>query len=129
MKIREIISESYLSEDENSINANLIMVLLYLKEQAENDAENATLRTDSVIQLVRNAGDMMFDYQALTAAFEQDESVKGLIKTFNKDELTLKSDIDAAEDIAADANASDEPQQSPEKTVKDMAKSAANKRA
>lgn len=126
MKICEIIRESYLSEaPEESANANLLMVLLYLKEQAENDAENATLRTDSVIQLVRNAGDMMFNYHALTVAFENDDAVKNLIQTFNKDELTLKSESESDED---EEMSDEEPQMPPEDVVQDMAKSAANKR-
>ena len=127
MKIKEIISEDYMLEDDAPTNANLLQVLLYLKEQSENDAESATLRTSSVIQLVRNAGDMMFDYAALTSAFENDSSVKNLIKTFNKDTLTLKSDSDEAGD--ADLDSEEPADMPPEETVNAMAKSAANKRA
>jgi len=128
MKIREIISEGWLTEGpDDSENEDLITILLYLKERSEDDAESATLRTDSVIQLVRNAGRSMFDYHALTSAFESDEAVKNLIKTFSKDEITLKSDNDDSEDETFD-NEEDQAM-NPEDTVQNMAQSAANKRS
>lgn len=127
MKIREIISEGWLTEGPEDLdNTDLITILLYLKERSEDDAKTATLRTDSVIQLVRNAGRSMFDYNALTSAFENDEAVKNLIKTFNKDEITLKSD-DPDEEETFDND--EDAVTSPEDTVQSMAKSAANKRS
>jgi len=127
MKIREIISESFLSEEpDSSENANLLQILLYLKERSEDDAESATLRTNSVIQLVRNAGQSMFDYRALTQAFEKDEAVKNLIKSFNKDEITLKSDMDVDDESFEDDEEGSN--MSPEDTVQSMAKRATNQR-
>lgn len=128
MRISEIISESVLTEDPNAQqNENLLLVLLYLKERSEDNADAAVLRTSSVIQLVKNAGEAMFDYKALTAAFEQDPAVKNLIKTFNKDEITLKSDLDSDEDESFEAD--ETPEIPPEETVNNMAKSAASKRS
>ena len=124
MKIREIISEGLLSEG-NLDNSGLISILLYLKERADDDANSAELRTNSVIQLVRNSGEQMFDYQMLAAAFEQDPAVKNLIKSFNKETITLKSEYDNAEDeLAADQA----PEMSPEETVQNMAQKATAKR-
>ena len=127
MKISEIISESIISEDPSlQQNENLLLVLLYLKERSEDNADAAVLRTNSVIQLVRNAGEAMFDYKALTTAFEQDPAVKNLIKTFNAEQIVLKSDLDIDDEESFEAD--EEPEMSPEETVDDMAKSAASKR-
>lgn len=123
MKIREIIVESSATSNEN-----LIQVLLYLKQRSEDNAETATLRTNSIIQLVRNAGDVMFNYRALTDAYESDPAIKNLVKTFNAETVTLKSDSDdTEEDFSSDDD--DAANIPPEETVNTMAKSAANKRS
>jgi len=139
MKIREIVFEDASAEDqlgggEDTLSSNLMPVLMFLKKRSEDKELSAKLRTDSLIQLVQNAGDTTFDYNALVDAFENNDAVKDLIKTFNKDtiELASDSDEDSDEEHTGDGEDSGEehtsPEQDSEETVSNMAKSAAKNR-
>lgn len=130
MRFREIILEA---DDDSAMNlgqlsANLIPVLMFLKNQADERGISATLRTKSLIHLVQNAGDTTFDYGALVKANDESDAVKALIKSFNKDQVTLKS----SDDVDSDTN-DNEPSSdftpSPEETVKSMSKKALNRRS
>ena len=75
---------------------------------------------DMLNKLMRNAGREQFDYRSFKAAYDSDERLKSMIKNFNQDGITLKTDTDA--DVAA-------PQEDPGNTkVSQMAKRATNKR-
>lgn len=146
MKINEIILEDTSAEEqlgssndkngEDSLTTNLMPVLMFLKKRSEDKELSAKLRTDSLIQLVQNAGDTTFDYNALVDAYENNDSVKELIKTFNKDtiELMSDSDKDSDEEHGAGSGENDNsedhtsPEQNPEETVSQMAKKAAKNR-
>jgi len=129
-QIHEDVSAEEQLSGESNLSSNLLPVLMFLKKRSEDKELSAKLRTESLIQLVQNAGDTAFDYNALVDAFENVEAVKELIKSFNEDEVILKSDNDpdADEEHTGDddeTGASKDPQ----KTVQDMAKKARNNRA
>jgi Cft2 family RNA processing exonuclease len=132
MKIREIIREDTSAEDQLGggidapLAANLLPVLMFLKKRSEDKGLSPKLLTSSLIQLVQNAGDTTFSYEDLVAAHEGNESVKNLIKDFNKDQLVLKSADDDAADIKADDEANSQPD--PEQVVGSMAKKATDNR-
>jgi len=141
MKIREIVFEDTSAEDqlgggEDTLSSNLMPVLMFLKKRSEDKELSAKLRTDSLIQLVQNAGDTTFDYNALVDAFENNDAVKDLIKTFNKDTIELASDSDDDSDEEHSGGDDDEDsgedhtsdKQNSEETVSKMAKSAAKNR-
>ena len=135
MKIREIIlredvsAEEQLGGGEGTLTSNLLPVLMFLKKRAEDRELSAKLHTDSLIQLVQNAGDTTFTYQSLVDAFENNEAVKALIKNFNEEEVILKSDNDPDDDADIDHEDSEGGQaQDPTEVVKGMAKSAASER-
>lgn len=141
MKINEIILEDTSAEDqlgsgsgegEDTLTSNLMPVLMFLKKRSEDKELSAKLRTDSLIQLVQNAGDTTFDYNALVDAFENNDSVKEMIKTFNKDTIELSSDSDSESDEEhGEEDGGEEhtsPEQNPEETVSKMAKKAAKNR-
>jgi len=74
---------------------------------------------DDLNDLMKNAGREQFDYRTFKAAYDSDERLKSMIKNFNQDGITLKTDVDA------DAEA---PQEDPGNTkVSQMAKRATNK--
>ena len=132
MKIREIIREDVSAEEqlggEGTLTSNLLPVLMFLKKRAEDRELSAKLHTDSLIQLVQNAGDTTFTYESLVDAFENDEAVKELISNFNEEEVTLKSDTDPdAEHDEEDHESGRE--KDPTEVVKGMAHSAADNRA
>jgi hypothetical protein len=65
---------------------------------------------------MKHAGAEQFDYRTFKAAYDTDERIKKMVKNFNQDGITLKTDVDA--DTAA-------PQEDPGNTkVSQMAKRA-----
>ena len=130
MKIREIIFEDESAEEqlggEESLSSNLLPVLMFLKKRSEDKELSPKLHTKSLIQLVQNAGDNTFSYQSLVDAFEMSDAVKELIKSFNEEEIILKSDNDSDED--SDHSDEGDHKPDPEVTVGAMAKKAMNKR-
>lgn len=75
---------------------------------------------DDLNNLMKNAGREQFDYRSFKAAYDSDERLKSMIKNFNQDGVTLKTDTDA------DAEA---PQQDlGNKSVSKMAKRATRNR-
>ena len=133
MKINEIILEDTSPEEqlggEGSLSANLLPVLMFLKTRAEDRELSAKLRTDSLIQLVQNAGDTTFSYESLVDAFEENEAVKEVIKSFNREEVILKSANDPdAEDGSEDYEDGGR-ERDPTEVVKSMAHSASDNRA
>ena len=135
MKVNEIIREDVSAEEQlagGKLGGNLLPVLMFLKKRSEDKELSAKLRTDSLIQLVKNAGDTTFDYNALVDAYESNDSVKEVIKSFNREEIILKSDVDTDDDLSSDHEGEDgsgdgQKSQDPEKVVSQMAKRAAKK--
>ena len=69
---------------------------------------------------MKNTGREQFDYRSFKAAYDSDARIKKMVKNFNQDSITLKTDTDA--DTTA-------PQQDlGNKAVSQMAKRATNKR-
>lgn len=133
MKIRDIIREDVSAEEQlgghESLVANLVPVLMFLKKRSDDKGLTPKLSTQSLIQLVRNAGDVTFDYQALVDANENDDAVKQLISSFNEEEIILHSDDADAEDQQVANDGEGGKGKDPQATVSSMAKSAAKKRA
>ena len=44
---------------------------------------------------MKHAGSEQFDYRTFKAAYDSDERLKKMIKNFNQEGVTLKTDIDA----------------------------------
>lgn len=113
------------------LSANVIPVLMFLKTQAEERGISAKMRTDSLIRMIKNAGDTTFDYKALVDAHEKSDAVKELIKSVNKDEVVLASDsdeVDAEDEETTGGDANSQYALSPEEQVSSMAKKAAGAR-
>jgi hypothetical protein len=128
MKINEIIREDVSAEEQlgNPGASNLVPVLMFLRKRSEDKGITPKLRTNSLIQLVQNAGDTSFSYTTLAAAYEEDEAVKELIADFNQDEVTLSTELDSAEEMHNDAEEGQE--RDPQQVVASMAKKARDNR-
>jgi hypothetical protein len=50
---------------------------------------------DALNKLMRNSNREQFDYRTFKAAYDSDERVKSMVKNFNQDGITLKTDTDA----------------------------------
>jgi hypothetical protein len=91
MKINEIIG--FLKEDAPPV-ASLLTVLTHLKKMTKEKDSQGVYDTDSVVQMVRNTGAPSFEYENLATAYEQNPSVKELVKNLNKKKISLKLDSD-----------------------------------
>lgn len=103
MKIRDIIREDISAEDQlgggkENLSANLISVLMFLKKRSEDKKLSPKMRTDSLIQMVVNAGDTTFDYGSLLDAQQNNPAAINLIKSVSPDEIELMGDEDDPSD-------------------------------
>lgn len=118
MKIRDILRES-----DTNLGTNLVPVLVYLQKRSENKNIFPKLKTDSLIQMVRNAGDLGFNYDLLVQMHETDPAVKELIADFNEDEITVSSSAASPEE----SGSSETKKRDSEEVVDQMAKSTLKK--
>ena len=146
MKIRDIIVESIdeaefdieqdsIEEEADSRgDASLITALEWLRHEATNSgAVTPRVKVDTVILRVRNIpGNEAFNYAALEAAHEHNETVKSLIKDIKDDPKTgtkyiylalPENTIDDSDPLGADSA----PAGDPSKIVGKMASRAASK--
>ena len=118
MKIRDI-----LKEDSTELGTNLVPVLVYLQKRSENKNISPKLKTQSLIQMVRNAGDLGFNYDLLVQMHENDPAVQELISDFNEDEVTVSSSADEPEESGSNKTK----KRDSEEVVDQMAKSTLKK--
>jgi hypothetical protein len=140
MRIRDIILESELvdevieDEAETRGDSALITTLEWLRNEAnQSNAVTPRVKVDTVINQVRNIpGNEAFNFAALDAAYQHNESVKALVKDIKDDEKTgakyvylapAESELDNTDPIGAKAA----PAGDPSKVVSSMAKRAASK--
>ena len=96
------------------------MVLRNRLAEANLKKEPSEFSFDELNVLMKNSNREQFDYRSFKAAYDSDERIKSMVKNFNQDGITLKTDTDA--DAAA-------PQQDlGNKAVSQMAKRATRKR-
>jgi hypothetical protein len=142
MRIRDIILEDpqiefEAIEDEADTRGDsaLITALEWLRHEATNsNAITPRVKVDTVIERVRNIpGNEAFNYAALEAANEHNETVKALIKDIKDDEKTgakyiylalPENTIDDSDPLSAQGA----PAGDPAKVVSSMAKRAAGNR-
>ena len=124
MKINEFIHDPKDKASEGDYN--LITALELIRNRYKEQNKTPKISTQSLINLAVNT-DKTFDYDALVAASENNPAIKNLIKSYNKDQVTLRSDdpSDATTTITPDEG---DPTQEPVDTVGDMAKRAGKKR-
>lgn len=47
---------------------------------------------------MKNMGSEQFDYRTFKAAYDSDQRIKSMVKNFNQESVTLKTDVDADTD-------------------------------
>lgn len=141
MRVSEIILESAETVDEviedeaeSRGDSALITALEWLRNEAEqSNAVTPRVKVDTVINQVRNIpGNEAFNFAALDAAHQHNDSVKALIKDIKDDEKTgnkyvylapPESELDPSDPLGAEVAAPGDPA----KVVSSMAKRAASK--
>ena len=124
MRISEIILEA--DDNENDPSSKIIPILNLLIGQADGNETGITLPIPSLLQLIKNAGVVGFNYQALTDAAESNPAIKNMISNMDNTKITLKTNTssDSPEfdaEPGANGNAENEFEQSPEDVVNSMA--------
>jgi hypothetical protein len=110
----------------NTPEANLITALELIRNRYKDKDKLPSISTQSLINLVLNT-DKTFDYDALVQAAEANPAVKNLIKSYNKDQITLRHD-EPSEVTTTISPEEGDLTTNPVDTVDDMAKRAAKQR-
>ena len=122
MRINEVIQTPSATPENN-----LVTTLELLRYRYKDKRLTPKIKTDSLINLIRNT-DRTFDYDTLVSAHDANPTVQNLIKSFNREEITLRpfgNEVDAAE---PDDQVHPDAAQQPTNVVGNMAKKAARKR-
>jgi hypothetical protein len=130
----EIVDEVIEDEAETRGDSALITALEWLRNEAnQSGAVTPRVKVDTVINQVRNIpGNEAFNFAALDAAHQHNDSVKALIKDIKDDEHTgakyvylapAESELDPSDPLGAETAAPGDPA----KVVSSMAKRAASK--
>lgn len=106
--------------------ANLVSVLMFLKNSAQERGLTPKIGTESLINLVKNSGQPAFELDDLMAAIDADPAVKELVKSANRDEVVIRADHD--QEVTTDTDTDSSAVKNPEQTVKTMAKKALARR-
>lgn len=121
MRLKEI-----LTNENGDQYANLVSVLMFLKNSAQERNLTPKIGTESLINLVKNSGQPAFEFDDLIAASKQDPAAKELIKTVNRDEVVIRSEN--ADEVTTEPEGTGGSVKNPEQTVKSMAQKALNRR-
>ena len=118
----------------NTAEADLITTLEFLRNRAHNKKLTPVISTQSLINMVKNiGGSEFFNYDVLASAQEQNSAVGQLIKTLDRDKVTLQGfgdETDASEVDQQEANKTKTGSMpDPQKVVGSMAKKALSKRS
>ncbi len=116
MRLKDIIREDSVG------NPILLSVLSFIKKRTQEKGISGRIKTATLVNMVKNAGDTTFSYETLTQANEKNPAVKNIIKSFNQDEVILNQDGDESDIFNPDQA------KSPVDTVGKMAKQALDKR-
>jgi hypothetical protein len=130
----EIVDEVIEDEAESRGDSALITTLEWLRNEAEkSNAVTPRVKVDTIINAVRNIpGNEAFNFAALDAAHQHNDSIKSLIKDIKDDEKTgtkyvylapPESELDSSDPLGAETAAPGDPA----KVVSSMAKRAASK--
>lgn len=123
MRFSEIISE----DNSNPEFAKVVTAISALRNEVIAKNLKPEISTNRIIATVRNTGLTSFGYQDLVAANDAEPSMKNLVKTISPDSTVLALGSEQSVDNPQD-NLSPNDVENPEKTVSNMAKSAATRR-
>lgn len=121
MRLREFAPSEQQGPTDDSEGV-LVSILQYLKNKGDQHGGSIKVPMASIAAMMGNSG-IPFDFNSLEQMSQGSDTIKNLIKTFNKDEVVLATD-------AGDPTTGDMGPNAPgnEKTVDNMAKKAASRR-
>ncbi len=129
-KMKSIPLLHLLQETDSRLNASvsLIPVLMFLRHRAINKKLVPKIKTETLIQLVQNAGAITFNYEMLEDMAANNQAVMNLINSSDRKYTVLQTGqenvLDASEETAPKDDEADKKEKSQE-IVSKMAKKAA----
>lgn len=123
-----------LDSNSNRDVANVKTALEFLRNRSHNKNITPEIRTDSLINMVKNlGGSEWFTYDVLKSLFDSDPAIGQLIKSVERNRVVLRpfGDEEDAEELESspESNVSPGDEHNTTKTVGNMAKRAMNKRS
>ena len=108
---------------DKELESVLVNTLKNVSGDADDKNTSATLSFDAVKEIMRNTGYPAFNYDLFKRLFDTGKILKNVVKDFDKEKIILKTDQDAADEPEMDFD-----DQGSTDKVKQMAKSAMNRR-
>lgn len=127
MRWSEIVDEDFIQPTEkgNSEEVNALVTLLsFLQRRTEELHAKPEISTDSLVNMMKRTGHSTFSYDSLVSA-NDNEAVKNLVQSFNKDKVTLAAG--SSDTVSNDNDDAEKKEADTEKTVSSMAKKHLNK--
>ena len=105
------------------VESALVNTLMNVKGDADDKNTSAHISFDAVSQIMKNTGHPAFSYDLFKQMYDNGKTLKNVVKDFDQEKITLKTDADADTDPEMDFD-----NQGSTDKVKQMAKSAMNRR-
>ena len=105
------------------LESALVNVLSNMKGDADEKDQSSEISMDAVASIMNNTGYPAFNYDVFKRMYDDGQELKNIVADFDQEKIVIKTDQDAEDDPAMDYD-----DQGSTDVVKQMAKSAMNRR-
>jgi hypothetical protein len=105
------------------LKSALMNVLMNMKGDADEKNKSSEISFDAVKGIMSNTGYPAFNYDVFKSMYDQDQDLQNVVADFDQDKIVIKTDKESEADPEMDFD-----NQGSTDTVKQMAKSAMNRR-
>jgi|TARA_B100000902_G_C26913340_1_gene718018 hypothetical protein len=105
------------------LESALMNTLNQLRGEADEKDQSSQISFDAVTSIMKNTGFPTFNYDLFKQMYDQGDSLKQVVKDFDREKIVIKTEKDAEDDPQMDFD-----NQGSTDKVKQMAKSAMNRR-
>jgi hypothetical protein len=105
------------------LESALVNVLSNMKGDADDKDQSSEISMDAVAGIMNNTGYPAFNYDVFKRMYDDGEELKNIVADFDNEKIVIKTDQQAEKDPAMDYD-----DQGSTDVVKQMAKSAMNRR-
>ncbi len=105
------------------LESALMNTLNQLRGEADEKDQSSQISFDAVTSIMKNTGFPTFNYDLFKQMYDQGDSLKQVVKDFDREKIVIKTEKDAEDDPEMDFD-----NQGSTDKVKQMAKSAMNRR-
>ena len=108
---------------DKELESALMNTLNQLRGEADEKDQSSQISFDAVTSIMKNTGFPTFNYDLFKQMYDQGDSLKQVVKDFDREKIVIKTEKDAEDDPQMDFD-----NQGSTDKVKQMAKSAMNRR-